>query len=393
MYNRQRLQIPGPTNVPDRLLRSMSKQLINHRGPEFEKLIKESVSGMKKIFRTENNDILFFPSSGSGGLESVIVNMFSSGDTILVACHGLFSERVADIAYRYGLNVIKVEKAWGKAIKAEDLRSILIEDKDYKIKGLFLPHNETTSGVKNDLESVSIMLKEVNHPTLLLVDAVSSLASMPLEVDKWNIDIVVTGSQKGLMLPPGLSIICLSEKAWEQRKTSTLPKWYWDFNAVKEKMKIYQLPYTPPISLFYGLRESLDILEEEGLENVWNRHKLVGYITRESVKAMGLELFAEQGYESDTVTAVKVPKALKYNEIETLLREKFGVIIGGGLANLKGKIFRIGHLGDINVLDIYTVLGALEFVLLELGHKLEVGTSAKAISKVLKESGYLDTID
>jgi aspartate aminotransferase-like enzyme len=380
MERRQYLQIPGPTNIPDRILRTLSMPLINHRGPEFEQLLTYCVEGLKKVFRT-NNDILMFPSSGSGALESAIVNLLSPGDTIAAACHGLFSERVANIAENYGVNVIRIQKEWGQAVRASEIEAVLKEDVDKKIKAVCVPQNETTSGITNDIESIGKMMKESGHPAILIVDAVSSLACMPFETDAWGVDVAVTASQKGFMLPPGLSIIAVSERAWKLSEQSKMPKWYWDYKAVKAKMKEKQFPYTPATTLLFGLKESLNILEEEGLENVWTRHALMAEATRNALGAMGLTLFSEEGYASDTVTAINMPEGIKYKELAGILREKYGVVIGGGLQKLQGKIFRIGHLGCINKLDIYAVLGAVEMALYELGYKVELGTAAKAVAK------------
>lgn len=383
MERRQHLQIPGPTNVPERILRSLSVPLINHRGPEFEALLTYCVDGLKKVFRT-NNDIVLFPSSGSGALESAIVNFISPGDTIAVVSHGVFSDRVAKIAEGYNVDVIRIEVEWGNAVKAEDIEKVLKEDVEKKIKAVCLPQNETTSGIRNDIKSVGEMLKESGHPALLFVDAVSSLACLPFETDKWGVDVCITASQKGFMLPPGLSMISVSEKAWKASEESTMPRWYWDYKTVKTKMEEKQLPYTPPTTLLFGLKEALTILlEEEGLENVWARHELIGKLTRNALKAMGLKLLSEEGYESDTVTAIHVPEGITYKDLANLLREKYGVVIGGGLGKLQGKVFRIGHLGAIFELDMYAVLGALEMALYELGYKIELGTAAKSMAETI----------
>ena len=379
MERREYLQIPGPTNVPNRILRTLSMPLINHRGPEFEKLLTNCVDGLKKIFRT-NNDILMFPSSGSGALESAIVNLFSPGDTIVTACHGLFSERVALIAERYRVNTIKIQKEWGEVVKVEDIETVLKQDVEKKIKAVCLPQNETTSGIVNDIETVGKMMKESGHPALLIVDVVSSLACLPFETDAWGVDVAITASRKGFMLPPGLSIIAISKRAWKLSEESKLPKWYWDYKAVRAKMEQKQLPYTPPTTLLFGLKESLDIIEEEGLENVWTRHAIMAEATRNSITAMGLTLFSEVGYQSDTVTAINMPDGIKFEEFSTILREKYGVVIGGGLQQLQGKIFRIGHLGSVHKLDIYAVMGAIEMSLFELGYKIELGTASKAVA-------------
>ncbi|MBZ2174129.1 alanine--glyoxylate aminotransferase family protein [Schnuerera sp. xch1] len=381
MERRTYLQIPGPTNIPDRILRSLAQPVINHRGQEFEKLVTRCVEGLKKVYNTEN-DVLIFPSSGSGTLESAIVNLFSPGDTIVASSMGVFSERVATIAEKYELNVIRITKEWGESVKPKDVREVLEKDVDKKVKGVCLPHNETASAVVNDIEGVSKAIKETNHPAILVVDAVSSLACMPLETDAWGVDVVVTGSQKGLMLPPGMGIVSISPKAWKLVEKSTMPKWYWDYKAVKKRMEIKQFPYTPSTTLLFGLSEALDILEEEGLENVFKRHELIATAIREAAKAMGLSLFAEEGYQSNSVTAIEVPQGIKYKEFADILNTKYGVVIGGGLQKLKGKIFRIGHLGSLHKTDIYAIMSAVEIALFELGYKVELGTAAKTVSGV-----------
>lgn len=380
MEMRQFLQIPGPTNVPDRILRSLSKPLINHRGSEFEKLISECIEGLKKILRT-NNDILMFPSSGSGALESAIVNLFSEGDTIVAASFGVFSERIAKIAENFGVNVIRINKTWGQAVKPEDIKKILEKDKEQKIKAVCLPQNETTTGVVSDIEGVSKVIKEIGHSTLLVVDGVSSVACIPMETDLWNVDVLVSASQKGFMLPPGIGFVTLNKKAWKYVQKSTLPKWYWDYKAVKEKMDSLQFPYTPATSILFGLKESLDMLMEEGIENVWNRHSVNAQAVRNGIKALGLDILSSEEDSSDTVTAINMPENIKYKELAELLRTKYGVVIGGGLGELQGKIFRIGHLGSLHTADVYAIMGAVEMAFYELGYKLELGTVAKAVSE------------
>lgn len=382
MKGTQFLQIPGPTNIPNRILASLSKPLINHRGPEFEKLLTECVGGLKKVFRTEN-DILMFPSSGSGVLEASIVNLLSPGDVILAASLGVFSERVASIAESYGIKVIRINKEWGEGVKPRDIIEVLERDEAMEIKLVCLPQNETTSGVVNDIKAVSNAIKKTGHPTALMVDAVSSLACIPLETDVWGVDIVVSASQKGLMLPPGFGIISVSNKAWDMVEKSTLPKWYWNFKALRDKMKENQFPYTPATSLLFGLKESLDMIFEEGIEMVWERHAVMAKAVRSAVSAMGLEFFAEQEGASDTVTAIYVPENIKYKEFAEVLRTQYGVVIGGGLQKLQGKIFRIGHMGAINNMDVYAVMGAVEMALYQLGYKIQLGTAAKAVAETL----------
>lgn len=380
MEMRKFLQIPGPTNVPDRVLRSLSKPLINHRGPEFEELISSCTKRLKKVFRTDN-DVLIFPSSGSGILESVIVNLFSPGDTVAAVSLGVFSERVALIAEKYGVNVIRISKEWGRAVTPMDIKRALDNDTGRVIKALFLPHNETSTGVTNDIEGIAGAVKESGHPALLIVDAVSSLASTRMEMDLWGVDVAAAASQKGLMLPPGMGIAALGERAWKLAEESKLPKWYWDYKAVRSRMADGQFPYTPATTLLFGMEEALSILEEEGLENVWERHNLMAKAVRNGTKAMGLALLPEEQDCSNTVTAVLMPENISYKDLEKLLRTRYGVVIGGGLQKLQGKIFRVGHLGAIYHMDIYAVMGALEMALYQLGYDVQLGTAARAVAE------------
>jgi len=385
MERRKYLQIPGPTNIPSSVLNSLSKPIINHRGKEFEKLVAECVSGLKDVLKTKN-DVLMFPSSGSGILESAIVNLFSPGDKIAAVCHGVFSERMADIGESHGLEVTRINVEWGKAVKKEDILVVLDKDEKKELKAICLPHNETTSGITNDLEDITKAIKSTGHPALIIVDSVSGLACMPLETDKWGIDIVAGGSQKGLMLPPGIGLVSISKKAWELADKATMDKWYWDYKPMKERMEINQFRYTPPTNILFGLKESLELIKEEGLENVLDRHKYIGDAVRYSAKAMGLKLFAEEGYESNSVTAIELPEGVEYKKLASILEDKYNVIIGGGLRKLSGKIFRIGHLGSIFNTDIYAVMGAVEMALYEAGYKVELGTAGKALGELFTKN-------
>jgi len=288
---------------------------------------------------------------------------------------------MATIAERYKLNVKRIKKEWGKTITPEDVKEVLKKDKGKVIKAVIVPHNETTTGVTCDIEGISKIIKEMDHPALFIVDAVSSLAITKLETDAWNIDVVITASQKGLMLPPGMGLVSISSKGWEYYKESTMPRWYWDYKAVKDKIKANQFPYTPPTTLLFGLKEALNMLLEEGMERVWERHGVIAKAVRNSVRAMGLELLADEKDASNVVTAVKLPESINYKDLSDLLRKKYNVVIGGGLGQLEGKIFRIGHLGAISYLDVYAVMGAVEMALYELGYKLKLGEASKILAE------------
>ncbi len=381
MERREYLQIPGPTNIPPRILKALASQRLDHRGEKFEELVSTCLGGLREIYRTKN-DILLFPSSGSGILESVIVNLFSAGDTIVIASMGVFSERMGLIAESHGLKVIRITKEWGKSVKATDVEKILKEDKDFLIKGVCLPQNETATGVVNDIESISKVINDLKHPALLIVDIVSSLGSYPFENDKWKVDIAVGASQKGLMLPSGIGMVSISQKAWDASEKSTLPKWYWNYKAAKEKIEALRFTYTPPTSLMIGLVESIDMFREEGFENIWSRHALMSMAVRAAAEGMGLGLLAEKGFESHTVTTIMIPEGINDDEFFHLIEDKYGVVLGCGLQRLKGKVFRVGHMGTIDKLDIYAIMGAIEMSLYEMGYKVELGSAAKAVSKV-----------
>lgn len=377
MYRRSYLQIPGPTNIPDPVLQALNHPAINHRGSEFAELLAHNVRGLKQVMQTEN-DILLFPSSGSGGLEAAIVNLLSPGDKVLAVNMGVFSQRMGQIAHNFGASVTWIEKEWGTAVTAADYRAVLEHDLKYEYKAVFVTHNETATGVLVDVESVRRMLDDLHHPALLVVDAVSSLAISDLQTDTWGVDVVVSASQKGLMLPGGLSVISVSPKAWAAQERATMPKWYWNFSTMRQRMAIGQMPYTPAINLFFGLEVALKLLQEEGMPNVFRRHTRNALAMQAGLMAMGLELLVENEAErSPAVTAVKLPANIAYQDLARGT-EQLGVTIGGGLQRLEGKIFRVGHLGMLHEMEVIATLGALEMVLHKLGHDLQLGVATGA---------------
>jgi aspartate aminotransferase-like enzyme len=353
----------------------MTQPITHHRLPGFANLFAEIEEGLKELFQTKN-EVLIFASSGTGAMEGAVANLFSKGEKVLVVNTGKFGERFGEICKSFGLNFEEIKVEWGKAVEPETIKEKLKED----IKGVFLTHSATSCGIVNDVEAVGKIVKD--SPAILIIDAISGLGAINLETDNWNIDVVVAGSQKGLMLPPGLAFASLSEKAWKRAEKSELPKYYWDFKAHRNSLKKGQTPYTPAISLLEGLAESLKMIKEEGLKNVFARHHRLAQATRKGVRALGLELFAEKPV--DTVTAVKVPPGVDGAALVKVMRDKYGVIIAGGQAHLKGKIFRIAHLGYMNEFDILTALSALEMALSGLGYKVELGKGVKAAEEVLR---------
>jgi aspartate aminotransferase-like enzyme len=381
MYRETYLQIPGPTNIPKPILDALSSKAINHRGDQYASLMAYNVEQLKKVFKTEN-DILIFPSSGSGALEASIVNTLSPGDKVVGVNMGVFSQRYGKIAEAFGAEVIWIDVNWGEALKPSQLEEVLAADINHEIKAVLLTHNETATAVTNDIRALRESIDKLNHPTLVLVDAVSSLAITDLPTDDLKIDIVVTGSQKGLMLPGGLGILSVSEKAWKLQESAKMPKWYWNFKPLKERMEIGQMPYTPVISHFFALKEALQIIENETLEKVLARHRQNAEAIRNAIQSMGLSLLVEDDKaRSDAVSAICLPENIEYKDLANTLASDFNVIIGGGLQKLAGKIFRVGHLGNLHKPEVLAIVSSIEMALFKLGYKVEIGTAAKAAAE------------
>ena len=351
----QNLRIPGPTPCPEEALKAMGRQMINHRGPEFARLLKDTTVKLKKIFQTEN-DVLTLTGSGTGGLEAAVVNTLSPGDTVLSVSIGVFGDRFADIAEVFGANVVRLKFEWGRAADPDVVRKALAENP--KTKTVLVTHNETSTGVTNDLKTLSGIFKEFDKT--ILVDAISSLSSLELPVDDWNLDVTVSGSQKGWMIPPGLTMVSVSPRGWQAHAEAMMPRFYWDFGKAKSFLEKEQTPWTPAVSQMFALDVALDMLIEEGMDNIVARHKRLAQMTRDGVKALGLTLFAEESHASDTVTAINVPSGVDGSKLTKVMREEYNIVLGGGQSTMKGKIFRIGHLGWVNEKDIKEVLEALK---------------------------------
>ena len=352
------LRIPGPTPCPPEVLQAMGKQMINHRGGEFAELINSVTSKLKKLFQT-TNDLFVLTSSGTGSMEAAIVNTLSPGDKVLSVSNGVFADRFADIAEAYGAEVKRLAFEWGKAVDPGAVRQAL--EAAPEIVAVLVTHNETSTGVTNDLAAISSVAKEFDK--LVLVDAISALGSIDLQVDAWQCDVVVTGSQKGWMVPPGLAMVSISDKAWQAHAKARMPRFYWDFTKAKSYLEKGQTPWTPSVTIFFALDDSLDILLAEGLPNIFARHARMADLTRNGVKSSGLSLFADEKYASNTVTAIKVPQNLDAVKLLQILREEHNVVLAGGQGSLSGKIFRIGHLGWVTEDDINEVLKAVAEVL------------------------------
>jgi aspartate aminotransferase-like enzyme len=351
---KMQLRIPGPTPCPPQALQAMGRQMINHRGGEFGKILNSITAKLKQAFQTQG-DVFVLTGSGTGGLEAAIVNTLSPGDKVLSLTNGFFGDRFADIAEEYGAEVIRLNFEWGKPIGLDALEKALKANGN--IKAVLATHNETSTGMTNDLKEVSASVKKFDK--LLLVDAISSLGCIDLPTDDWNCDIVVTASQKGWMVPPGLAMVSVSEKAWRAHAQAKMPRYYWDFTKAKNFLQKGQTPWTPAISVFFALDVSLDLMLSEGLDKIFARHARVAQMARNGAKSLGLSLFPDEKYASNTVTAVNAAEKIDVSKLTQLLREEYKVILAGGQEKLSGKIFRIGHLGLVYEEDIKSVLEAL----------------------------------
>ncbi len=376
MAFKEYLMIPGPTPVPARVLSAMTKQMINHRGPSFSNIIKEIVEGVKWAYQTQN-DIIVLTTSGTGGMEAAIVNFLSPNDKVLALNIGAFGNRFAKIARAYGADVDEVKFERGKAVDINIVKEKLTADKNKEIKAVLIQHNETSTGVLNDVKSVA---EEVNkHGALMIVDAVSGLLTAPLKVDEWGLDVVVSGSQKAFMVPPGLAFVSISKKAWKANEIAKMPRFYFDFKTAMKFAEIGETPWTPAISIIYGMQESVKMLKEEGLENIFARHEKMAKATRAAMTALKLKLLVEdEKIASRAVTPVYPPSGVDADKLRKTIREKYGVVLAGGQEDLKGKIFRIGHLGYIDKLELISAIAALE---IELGVK--TGAAVAAAEEVL----------
>jgi aspartate aminotransferase-like enzyme len=362
----EQLRIPGPTPCPNEVLQVMSRQMINHRGPQFGQILTDVTTKLKQLFQTKG-DVFLLTGSGTGGLEAAIVNTLSPGDKVLSVSIGVFGERFGAIAEKFGAEVIPLRFEWGTAADADAVRRALKAEP--KIKAVLVTHNETSTGVTNELVSISSVVKEFDK--LLLVDAISSLGSINLPVDDWHCDVTVTGSQKGWMVPPGLAMVSVSQEAWQAHQRAKMPRFYWDFAQAKSYLgkATAQTPWTPAISVVFALSVALDMMLKEGLTNVFARHARLGKATRDGVKSLGLSLFAEESHASNTVTAVAATNGLDTKKMVKILREEHQVILAGGQQTLDGKIFRIGHLGWVTESDIKAVISALKIVLPQAGFR------------------------
>ena len=363
---KQNLRTPGPTPVPSDIVEAMSNPMIDHRGPEFLEIITEATEQLKQVFMT-TNDLFILTASGTGALEAAIVNTLSPGDKVLSASAGSFGDRFTEMVETFGADVQRLNFEWGSPIEPDAIRTALQAEPG--IKAVLVTHNETSTGVTHPLQAIAEVVKGEFHK-LLLVDAVSSLACVPLPVDGWNCDVVATASQKGFMIPPGLAFITVSKTAWEAAETATMPRYYFDLKAASQFLERGQTPFTPNVALMYGLSLALDKLPEEGMENVFERHARISQLTRDGIKDLGLELLvSDEAYASNTVTAIKIPEGVDGSMLRNLAHNEHNLVLAGGQGKLTGHIFRIGHLGHVTREDIEEVLETLRIILPKVGFR------------------------
>ncbi len=372
------LMTPGPTPVPAEVLLAQARPMIHHRTPDFSAILMDAVEGLQEVFQTDN-DVLIMAASGTGAMESAFANCFCAGDTVIVARNGKFGDRMVQLGQTYGLAVVDLTYAWNETVKPADIEEALAAHPD--ARGVVVVQSETSSGVLNDVEAIGAIVKRYDE-CVFIVDSITGIGAVPCRTDEWGLDVVMTGSQKGLMLPPGLAAVSVSAKAWKAYERSDLPKFYFDWGRYKKSLDKDTTPFTPPVSLIIGLGEALRMMREEGIENVIARHSRLAEATRRGCEALGLALFAPPEGRGSAVTPVWVPEGVDGARIPKIMKEKYGVTIAGGQDDYKGRIFRIGHLGYFGDFDIITTLAALEMTLAELGYEFERGAGIKAAEAV-----------
>jgi aspartate aminotransferase-like enzyme len=374
------LLAPGPTPVPPEVLLSMAMPIIHHRAPDFLPVLDSAKKGLQWLFQTKN-DVLILASTGTGGMVGAVNNFFNAGDKVLVINGGKFGERWTKIAQAYGLKVEEIAVEWGYSIKPAEVESALKKSPD--IKGVLVQATETSTGVYHDIEGLGKVIKNYSD-TLFVVDAISALVAHDLRTDEWGIDIMIGGSQKGLMLPPGLAFVSVSDKAWKKNEIAKMPRFYFNFKKERENLAKNQTNFTSAVTLIIGLNEAIKILQKEGLENVFKRHAGLAHATREAVKALGLSLYSKES-PSNSVTAIEMPAGIDGEAVYKTLREKYGITGAGGQDKAKGKIFRLAHLGYADIFDIITGIAALEMALKQLGHPVKLGTGVAKAQELLME--------
>ncbi len=372
MPQKRYLLTPGPTAVPPEVLAALAEPVIHHRSPDFKMLFVEARTRLQSVFRTAN-DVLVFTASGTGAFESAVVNILSSGEKVLAVSHGNFGTRWQKMAAVFGCDVVRLDYAWGEAPRADDVARALA---DSGAQIAFLVHSETSTGVVSDLESLVAACGEAG--AISVVDAISSLGAVPVETDAWGVDVVVTGSQKALMTPPGLAFVSVSERAWAKAATATLPRYYWDWTRMRDAQEKGSTAFTPATSNVVALNAALEAILAEGLDNVFARHVALGRACRAGAKAMGLELYSPDEDTAAVLTGILTPDGIDAVELRLALRDRHGITIAGGHGDIVDRLVRIGHIGYVDVFDITTALGAIELQLVEMGATIERGAAVAA---------------
>lgn len=380
--------IPGPTNIPERLRHAVNMPTLDHRSASFAAIFAPLFPGVRKVLKSERAEILLFPATGTAGWEAAISNTLSPGDKVLACRHGMFSHKWIDMCHRHGLDVHQLNAPWGAGAPAAEFQAALEADRNHEIKAVLVTHNETATGVRSDVAAVRKAMDAARHPALLLVDGVSSIASMDFRMDEWGVDVAVTGSQKGFMLPAGLAIVAASPKAIAAMETARLPRCFLDFRDMLNMNPKGGYPYTPPVQLLFGLGESLKMIEEEGLEQVFARHRRIAEGVRRGVAAWGMKLCAQSpDLYSDTVSAIVVPQGFDGTRLVVHAAEKYGVAFGVGLGEVAGKVFRIGHLGSLTDVMALSGLACAEMAMADLGMPVKLGSGVAAAAEYYRTTG------
>ncbi len=376
------LMIPGPTPVPEKVLQALGRHPIGHRSKDFQDIVKRTTENLKWLHQTEN-DVLTITGSGTAAMEAGIISTLSKGDKVICGENGKFGERWVKVAKEFGLEVIKIQSEWGTPLNPLEFKKILEEDKEKEIKAVILTHSETSTGIINDLKTISSFIRD-HKKALSIIDCVTSIGACSVPVDEWELDIVASGSQKGYMIPPGLSFVAVSEKAWKATEKATLPKFYLNLKSYKKSIKNNSNPYTPAVNLVFALDESLKMMKEEGLENIFSRHNRHKLSISNAIKKLNLKLFADEKNLSPAITAIKTD-LFDAEDFRKKIKDKFDILLAGGQDHLKGKIFRVGHLGYVNDRDILSVVSAISNVLLDQNKitALQAGEALAEASKYL----------
>lgn len=391
MPGRHFLQIPGPTNVPERILRAMDRPVPDHRGPQLPVLVREVIAGLRAVFQTAAGEIVLFPASGTGGWEATLVNTLNPGDRVLAFNIGQFSHTYAECARAHGLIVDEVDGTWGTGVPADAVRDRLAHDAAHTYQAVLVVHNETSTGVTSDVPAVRQAIDAARHPALLLVDTVSSLASIDFRFDEWQVDVAACGTQKGLMLPPGMAVLCVGPKALARGETGTAHRYFFDWRPVIAEMRRGYFPYTPATLMLYGLREAVRMLQEEGLTAVFARHARLAEGVRQAVRAWGLEILCRDPREySNTLTAVVMPAGAD-GDVVLRAAERLHLSLGTGLGRLKGRVVRIGHLGALNELEVLATLAGTEMALAQAGVRVPPGAGVAACQRFFIEAAMVPT--